>query len=109
MSEVHAVTDQTFELEVLASEIPVIVDFWGEHCAPCRAVSPILTEFATEYRGRVKIVKLNSDENGRTMIRYGVLALPTILAFSRGEVIRQITGARPRKAFREMIEAALED
>jgi thioredoxin 1 len=107
MSEVHDVTDQTFEQEVIESDIPVIVDFWGEHCPPCRVIAPILRDFAGEYDGRVKIVKLNSDENGDTMIRYQVMALPTILAFSDGTVVGQIVGARPKKDFKEIIETAL--
>lgn len=107
MSEVYDVTDQTFEREVIESDIPVIVDFWGEHCPPCRVISPILRDFAGEYDGRVKIVKLNSDENGDTMIRYQVMALPTILAFCAGQVVAQIVGARPKKDFKEIIERAL--
>ena len=93
-TEIHDVTDQTFEREVIHSKIPVIVDFWGEHCPPCRVISPILRDIADEYAGRVKIVKLNSDENGDTMIRYQVMALPTILAFSGGQVVGQISAER---------------
>ena len=107
MSEVYDVTDQTFEQEVIKSNIPVIVDFWGEHCPPCRVIAPILRDLAGEYDGRVKIVKLNSDENGDAMIRYQVMALPTILAFSDGTVVGQIVGARPKKDFKEIIERAL--
>lgn len=107
MAEVVDVTDQTFEREVVESDIPVIVDFWGEHCPPCRQISPMLRDFAGEYAGRVKIVKVNSDENGETMVRYQVMALPTILAFSGGQVIGQIVGARPKKDFKEIIERAL--
>ena len=107
MSEVYDVTDQTFEQEVIESNIPVIVDFWGEHCPPCRVIAPMLRDLAGEYDGRVKIVKLNSDENGDAMIRYQVMALPTILAFSDGTVVGQIVGARPKKDFKEIIERAL--
>jgi len=107
LTEVRDVTDQSFEREVIESEIPVIVDFWGEHCPPCRAISPMLADLAGDYAGRVKIVKLNSDENGDTMIRFRVMALPTILAFAGGQVIGQIVGARPKKDFQEIIERAL--
>ena len=107
MAELADVTDQSFEAEVLQSDVPVIVDFWGEHCAPCRTVSPILRDLATDFAGRVKIVKLNSDENGNTMVRFQVMALPTILAFSGGQVVGQLTGARPKKDFVELVERAL--
>ena len=107
MAELLDVTDQSFESEVLRSEVPVIVDFWGEHCPPCRAVSPILREIAEDFAGRVKIVKLNSDENGETMTRFQVMALPTILAFSAGQVVGQITGSRPKKDFVELVERAM--
>ena len=107
MAELLDVTDQSFESEVLRCEEPVIVDFWGEHCPPCRVISPILRELADDFAGRVKIVKLNSDENGETMIRFQVMALPTILAFSGGEVVGQITGSRPKRDFVELVERAL--
>jgi thioredoxin 1 len=107
MAELPDVTDTNFDEQVLQSPIPVIVDFWGEHCPPCRVIAPILADCASEYAGRVKIVQLNSDENGETMVRYHVMALPTVLAFVRGEVVSQLNGARPKKDFVAMIEAAL--
>ena len=79
MAELGDVTDQSFDQEVIQSDIPVIVDFWGEHCAPCKVISPILSELAGQYQGRIKVVKLDSDTNGATMVRFHVMALPTVL------------------------------
>ena len=107
MSEVVEVTDQSFEEEVLQSEQPVIIDFWAEWCAPCRAIAPIVKDLASEYGDRVKIVKMNIDENPNTPGKYGVRAIPTVLAFKGGTVAEQLTGARPKSAFEEMVQKLL--
>ena len=107
MAEVLEVTDQSFEEVVLKSETPAIIDFWAEWCAPCRAISPIIKDLAARFGDRVKIVKMNIDENPSTPGTYGVRAIPTVLAFRNGTVVEQITGARPRKAFEEMVEKLL--
>jgi thioredoxin 1 len=107
MAEVLEVTDQSFEREVLQSDVPAIIDFWAEWCAPCRAIAPIVKDLAAQYAGKVKIVKMNIDENPSTPGRYGVRAIPTVLAFKGGTVIEQITGARPRSAFEEMVRKLL--
>lgn len=107
MAEVLEVTDQSFEEVVLKSKTPAIVDFWAEWCAPCRAISPIIKDLAARYGDRVKIVKMNIDENPSTPGTYGVRAIPTVLAFRNGTVVEQITGARQRKAFEEMVEKLL--
>jgi thioredoxin 1 len=104
MAEVLEVTDQSFEEAVLKSKTPAIVDFWAEWCAPCRAIAPIIKDLAGRYGDRVKIVKMNIDENPNTPGVYGVRAIPTVLAFKSGSVVEQITGAKPRKAFEEMVE-----
>jgi thioredoxin 1 len=104
MAEVLDVTDQNFESEVLQSELPTIIDFWAEWCAPCRAIAPIVKDLAREYDGQVKIVKMNIDENPSTPSKYGVRAIPTVLAFKGGTVVEQLTGARPRSAFEEMVQ-----
>jgi thioredoxin 1 len=101
------VSDASFEAEVLHSEIPVVLDFWAEWCGPCRAISPILKQLAEEYAGRVKVVKINVDENPQTAGRYGVRAIPTVLAFQGGQVVQQLQGARPKAAFDEMIQKLL--
>ena len=104
MADVVDVTDQNFESEVLQSDKPVIIDFWAEWCAPCRAIAPIVKDLAAQYPDDVKIVKMNIDENPNTPGRYGVRAIPTVLAFKGGTVVEQITGARPRSAFEEMVQ-----
>ena len=107
MAEILDVTDATFQQEVVESPTPVIIDFWAEWCAPCRAIAPIVKELAAGYDGRVKVVKMNIDENPGTPGRYGVRAIPTVLAFKGGTVVGQITGARPRSAFEDMAQKLL--
>lgn len=107
MADLPDVTDASFESEVVAADVPVLVDFWGEHCAPCRVIAPILAELASEYAGRVRIVRLDSDQNGEAMVKYHVMALPTVLAFAGGRVVGQISGARKKKDFADLIERAL--
>lgn len=104
MAEVREVTDQNFDAEVLQSAVPTVIDFWAEWCAPCRAIAPIVKDLAEQYDGKVKIVKMNIDENPNTPGKYGVRAIPTVLAFKGGTVVEQITGARPRSAFEEMVQ-----
>jgi len=104
MAEILDVTDASFESEILKSQTPVIIDFWAEWCAPCRAIAPIVKELAASYAGKVKVVKMNIDENPSTPGRYGVRAIPTVLAFKNGAVVGQITGARPKSAFEEMAQ-----
>ena len=103
MAEILEVTDATFEAEVLKSETPVLVDFWAEWCAPCRAIAPIIKELAGEHEGKVKIVKMNVDESPQVPGNYGIRSIPTVLAFQGGQVVEQLQGARPKSAFQEMI------
>lgn len=90
------VTEANFDAEVLQSTTPVLVDFWAEWCGPCRAVAPILEEISTEYAGKIKIVKLNSDENSALTIKYGVTSIPTMSIFVGGQVVKSIVGAKPK-------------
>jgi thioredoxin 1 len=96
---VDEVTDANFEEQVLRADSPVVVDFWAPWCGPCRAVDPILEEFAREQEGRVRFVKLNIDENFATSSRYNVLSIPTAILFADGEAQATVIGARPRSHF----------
>jgi len=107
MAEILDVTDATFESEVLNASTPAIIDFWAEWCAPCRQIAPIVKDLAGQYGGKLKVVKMNIDENPSTPGRYGVRAIPTVLAFKGGAVVGQITGARPKSAFDEMVQKLL--
>ena len=104
MAELQDLTDSSFAAEVLESGSPVLVDFWGDHCPACRQISPILRELAEEFAGRVRVLKLHVAENPATSARFEIRAMPTILAFSGGEVVGQLVGARPKSAFVELIE-----
>ena len=93
-----SVTDDTFATEVLASEKPVMVDFWAEWCGPCRAVSPILDQIATEHAEKIEIVKLNVDENPNTAMEFNITSIPTMKVFKAGQVVKTVVGAKPKPA-----------
>jgi thioredoxin 1 len=92
----RAVTDDTFTAEVLEAGKPVLVDFWAPWCGPCRQVSPILDELATEHAERIDVVKVNVDENPQVTARYGITSIPALNVYSGGEVVKSIIGARPK-------------
>jgi thioredoxin 1 len=92
------VTDANFATEVLASDKPIMVDFWAEWCGPCRAVSPILDQIATEHAEKIDVVKLNVDLNPETAMKYQITSIPTMKVFRAGEVVKTVIGAKPKPA-----------
>ena len=105
--KVHHVTDASFEQEVLKSDQPVLIDFWAPWCAPCRAIAPIVDELANEYAGRLKVVKINVDDNQMTPARFGVRGIPNLVIVKGGEVKEQIIGAVPKKQLVTAVENAI--
>jgi thioredoxin 1 len=102
-----SVTDATFADEVLASDVPVLVDFWAEWCGPCHRIAPVLDELAKEYEGRARIVKLDADNNPETARKYNIMAMPTLIVFRNGEPVSQVMGAHPKSKFRAQLDEAI--
>lgn len=107
MGKPQDVTDASFDQEVLAAGLPVLVDFWAPWCGPCRMVTPVVDELAEEYEGRVKFVKVNTDDNIRTAVTYGIRGIPTLLVFKDGRPVDQIVGFRPKADLQRSLETAL--
>ena len=106
-SDVRPVTDADFSGEVLESDNAVLVDFWAPWCGPCRMLAPTLDELAGDYAGRVKVRKLNVDENQATARQFGVLSIPTVLLFRGGKVVDTFVGVQPKQAYQAVIDRAL--
>lgn len=100
-------TDQNFQDDVLKSDMPVIVDFWAPWCGPCRVVSPIIEELAKDYQGKVKVGKMNVDENMDVSGGYGVMSIPTVMIFRNGQPVKAIVGAQSKEAYKRNIDEAL--
>jgi thioredoxin 1 len=98
-------TDSNFESEVLKSNVPVLVDFWAEWCMPCRMLTPIIDKLASEYNGKVKVGKVDTDSNRDVSIKYGISAIPTVILFKDGQVAQKFVGLRQEKDFREALDA----
>jgi thioredoxin 1 len=107
MSKPTEVTDGTFETEVLKADKPVLVDFWAPWCGPCRMVAPVVEELSEEYSGKVKFLKLNTDDNVNTAATYGIRSIPTLLMFKGGQPVDQIVGFRPKGDLKRVIDKAL--
>ena len=102
-----AVTDDTFETEVVNSDVPVVVDFWAEWCGPCKQIGPALEELAAEYEGKIKIAKVNVDENPSMPAQLGVRGIPALFLFKDGQVVSNKTGAAPKAALKGWIDDAV--
>jgi thioredoxin 1 len=108
MAKEYEITDDNFATEVEASETPVLVDFWAPWCAPCKMVAPIVEEIASEYEGKLKVGKLNTDENPQVPTKFGIMGIPTLMIFKNGKVVERIVGALGKGALTTKIDAVLE-
>ena len=97
-------TNENFQSEVLNSEIPVLVDFYADWCGPCKMLAPIINELSDEYAGKVKVCKINVDEQGETAAKYGIQSIPTVMLFKNGEPVETMMGFRPKDAFKAMLD-----
>lgn len=100
-------TEANFDQEVLSSDTPVLVDFWAEWCVPCKAVAPVVEELAEAYRGRLKVGKVNVDENNQLAMRFGVMSIPTLKLFKGGKVAGEVIGAAPKPVLEDAIKKVL--
>ena len=107
MSDVMEVTDETFETEIMNSDVPAMVDFWAEWCGPCRMVSPVVEELAVEYKGKIKFAKMDVDQNRQTPAKFGIRNIPTLILFKGGEAAQIIIGAQPKSYIDEELKKLL--
>ncbi|MCL2641262.1 MAG: thioredoxin [Phycisphaerales bacterium] len=101
------VTDSNFDAEVLQSELPVLLDFWAEWCGPCQMLAPAMEELATEYQGRAKVGKMDTDNNRATAMKFSISALPTVILIHKGQITKRWVGLQPKKAFKEALDSLL--
>lgn len=108
MSKVIVLNDENFENEVLNLGTPVLVDFWAEWCGPCRALAPVIEEIAEDYDGKIKVGKLNVDENPGAPSAYEIRSIPTLIVFKDGAIVDRVVGALPKNQITDVVDAALE-
>ena len=104
---ITAATDANFKTEVVDAALPTLVDFWAPWCGPCKAVAPVLEEIAAEYTGKVKVVKVNTDDNQMVAMQHNIRSIPTVMLFKGGQVVAQVVGALPKHKFVEMLQKNL--
>ena len=109
MSDLLEVTDENFDAEIVNSDVPAVVDFWAVWCGPCKMVGPIVEELADEYKGRIKVAKMDVDQNRATPGKYGIRNIPTLIFFQGGEVRHTIVGAQPKNYIEEELKKLLAD
>jgi thioredoxin 1 len=107
MAEEIIVTSSNFDTEVTKSAVPVVADFWAEWCGPCKMIAPILKDLAKDYKDKIKIAKIDVDAEGELAQQFNIVSIPTILVFSKGQVVKQQIGAVPRQALEKMIKEVL--
>lgn len=100
----YNITDETFQKEVIDSTLPVLVDFWAPWCGPCRMIAPVIEEIASEYEGKAKVVKLNTDENPQMASKYQITAIPTLLFFKNGKVVKEIVGVVSKEEIKKVLD-----
>lgn len=109
MAKPIVVTDATFNQEVIQSDIPVLNDFWAEWCGPCKMIAPILEEIAEEYEGKLKVTKLDVDQNPVTMMQFGIMSIPTLILFKGGQPVERLVGAMPKARLLSKIKPHLDE
>ena len=109
MSDLLEVTDENFETEIVNSDVPALVDFWAVWCGPCKMVGPIVEELADEYKGKIKVAKMDVDQNRATPGKFGIRNIPTLIFFKGGEVPHTIVGAQPKNYIEEELKKLLAD
>lgn len=108
-NDVLEITDANFETEVIKSDVPVLVDFWAEWCMPCRMLAPTIEKVASDYSGRIKVGKLDTDANRQAAVKYGITNIPTVMLFKAGDVHTKLVGLKTESDFKTIIDKALAD